>query len=1064
MAQATLKNRVIERSTTTGTGAFTLAGVPDSRYQSFLAAMGAAAVTYYMVVHEEEDEWEAGVGIVNGDGTLTRSTVIKSTNADNLVDFSAGTKEVFNDIPAEKLVALDSDSNKLTLPGALSVAGASTLTGLATLTSGFAAGANSTLSAGNDADSDFAIGSGHAGPTASRTASLTLNAPDTGAFRGAAKWLLKRAASLVWSVGLFSSVAGAMTAIDDFAWAPNPGTTPVAALSTAGALKLSGGLTAASAALTAPLAVSSGGTGFASYAAGDTLYASGATTLAKVTIGAANSVYTSGGSAPQWSTSLNLAGSLTAGTGITVPTGGITVTGNSTINGTLGVAGTLTSTVAASGTAFQMVAGARFYLDGGGNTYLTESSADIVTVFAGGAATLDIGTLGPTVYSGLRLALLNSANNAGAELANYGGSGSTALNVTSSLVTFSAAATVTGRLTGIADFYIATATSFGSAYGATTARVYADAVYGATLSGFGTTSDTTLLNRAGSPVLEVTFNTQNLVARGALAITGALSGVTTFAANSGATNVTATMASTATTAYSAGTSGTVVNSRLQLSGGNATDSFTTIRFTHSGSFENFFGAVQTAAGVGDFIWGGYNGVSYGEWMRLTPAGALSVLGTINGQTISSAANFTGTLTVVGDVTVQTGATLHLTAGDLKYTSNAGFGILSADSTRAIAITNAGVTLNDATTLTGTLAVTGASTFSDTITRTGAAATGTAGMSFGGTTTGYHYVQMTNTGAGLVMGIEGSAGNQLFTGSAAYASGMKTGNATDLVFATNEVIRLTLASGGAATFSGALGVTGLLSTVAGYQFRGSNATAYELFRYAGGTNNPGVFVKSVEASSYVSLYGSSSAGDGDLWLGASAVEGVIKIHGTTVTITQATAFTANPSANTTTAATYEFYNSGYGVRVTSATGLMELITNSATGIALSNAQAVRFNAYGAGAITADASGNLTSVSDERHKTGITRFVRGLASLRGLKPISYRYNERSGLEREHTYLGFSAQNVRESLPEAVFTHPKNGMLSLWDRGILALHTNAILELDRQVLDHEDRIRTLERRLAA
>ena len=54
-----------------------------------------------------------------------------------------------------------------------------------------------------------------------------------------------------------------------------------------------------------------GGTGLTSYTAGDLLYYASGTALSKLGIGAANTVLTSSGSAPQWSTNLNI-GSLTA--------------------------------------------------------------------------------------------------------------------------------------------------------------------------------------------------------------------------------------------------------------------------------------------------------------------------------------------------------------------------------------------------------------------------------------------------------------------------------------------------------------------------------------------------------------------------------------------------------------------------------------------------------------------------------------------------------------------------------------------------------------------------------
>ena len=57
--------------------------------------------------------------------------------------------------------------------------------------------------------------------------------------------------------------------------------------------------------LTGVLAVANGGTGLSSYTAGDLVYASGATTISKLAIGNANTVLTSSGTAPQWSSSLD---------------------------------------------------------------------------------------------------------------------------------------------------------------------------------------------------------------------------------------------------------------------------------------------------------------------------------------------------------------------------------------------------------------------------------------------------------------------------------------------------------------------------------------------------------------------------------------------------------------------------------------------------------------------------------------------------------------------------------------------------------------------------------------
>lgn len=111
--------------------------------------------------------------------------------------------------------------------------------------------------------------------------------------------------------------------------------------------------------------------------------------------------------------------------------------------------------------------------------------------------------------------------------------------------------------------------------------------------------------------------------------------------------------------------------------------------------------------------------------------------------------------------------------------------------------------------------------------------------------------------------------------------------------------------------------------------------------------------------------------------------------------------------------------------------------------LSTAGAWRWHAYGAGTLTTDGSGNITATSDERLKDISGPFTRGLAALRGIKPIIYQWKESTGLDRQDSYSGFSAQNVAANIPEAVGMNA-DGMLTLQDRAILAACVNAINEL--------------------
>ena len=105
-----LADRVQDLTSTTGTGSVTLAGTPPAGYQSFGAAIGNGNTTYYVI--NGGSEWEVGVGTYNSTGTtLSRDTVLSSSNSGSLVNFSAGTKIVFVTYPAEKSVNEDVAGN-----------------------------------------------------------------------------------------------------------------------------------------------------------------------------------------------------------------------------------------------------------------------------------------------------------------------------------------------------------------------------------------------------------------------------------------------------------------------------------------------------------------------------------------------------------------------------------------------------------------------------------------------------------------------------------------------------------------------------------------------------------------------------------------------------------------------------------------------------------------------------------------------------------------------------------------------------------------------------------------
>ena len=106
-----VNDRVKETSTTTGTGTLSLAGAVTG-FETFVAGIGNSNTTYYTIVNED-GAFEVGIGTVTdaGTDTLSRSTILSSSNSDAAVNFAAGTKDVFCTLPASKAVILDSSGN-----------------------------------------------------------------------------------------------------------------------------------------------------------------------------------------------------------------------------------------------------------------------------------------------------------------------------------------------------------------------------------------------------------------------------------------------------------------------------------------------------------------------------------------------------------------------------------------------------------------------------------------------------------------------------------------------------------------------------------------------------------------------------------------------------------------------------------------------------------------------------------------------------------------------------------------------------------------------------------------
>ena len=93
-----LADRIQETTTTTGTGTLTLAGAV-SGYRAF-SVIGDANSCFY-AIDDGAGHWEVGQGTYTLSGTtLSRDKVFASSNSGGLVNFAAGTKNVWVDAPA----------------------------------------------------------------------------------------------------------------------------------------------------------------------------------------------------------------------------------------------------------------------------------------------------------------------------------------------------------------------------------------------------------------------------------------------------------------------------------------------------------------------------------------------------------------------------------------------------------------------------------------------------------------------------------------------------------------------------------------------------------------------------------------------------------------------------------------------------------------------------------------------------------------------------------------------------------------------------------------------------
>ena len=100
-----INDRVKVNSTATGNSQTTFAidNTPVTGFETFNTGVGVGNTTYYCIFNQGTSEFEVGLGTLNSTTNLQRTTIISSSNSDAVVNFSAGTKDVFCTLPASNL-------------------------------------------------------------------------------------------------------------------------------------------------------------------------------------------------------------------------------------------------------------------------------------------------------------------------------------------------------------------------------------------------------------------------------------------------------------------------------------------------------------------------------------------------------------------------------------------------------------------------------------------------------------------------------------------------------------------------------------------------------------------------------------------------------------------------------------------------------------------------------------------------------------------------------------------------------------------------------------------------
>jgi hypothetical protein len=282
---------------------------------------------------------------------------------------------------------------------------------------------------------------------------------------------------------------------------------------------------------------------------------------------------------------------------------------------------------------------------------------------------------------------------------------------------------------------------------------------------------------------------------------------------------------------------TQLDGKLNLTGGTLTGGLigTTGSFSSSGSGDTFTIGHTSGSGIALNITKNGNGEGLYINKASGSGNAATIIGTLNATTLVKSGG-TASQFLKADGSVDSSTYLTTSAASSTYLPLAG-GTLTGALNGTSATFNNGITLNK-----------------DNVTIAGTPSTGTNSIQF----------NLQSTGGAFSMGIDNSTGTYMLgSGGLAYGATISTNNATPLILGTNLIARLTIASSGAATFSGS--VTGINATFNGSGFgaNGLNATGanggHGVQGTGGGSGGRGIFGTSNDLSGFGGYFSHTASG-------------------------------------------------------------------------------------------------------------------------------------------------------------------------------------------------------------